>query len=91
MLQTINSVATERTPVALDFADRVSSLKNDVRMIELAVETALKEVNDDEDRDAIVMACRKLQAEIDELTDQILPPMTEEQFVAMAAMGLKET
>ena len=90
MLQTTNSVATERTPFTLDFADRVSSLKYDVRMIELAVDMALKDVDDD-DRTAIVMACRRLQADIDELADQVLPPLTEEQLAArdeaMAAIG----
>ena len=90
MLQTINSVATERTPFTLDFADRFRSLKNDVRMIELAVDMALKDAEED-DSTAIVMACRRLQADIDELADQVLPPLTEEQLAArdeaMAAIG----
>ena len=40
-----------RTPTACDFTDRMRQLTHDVRMIELAAETA-------EERQAIVMACR---------------------------------
>ena len=38
-----------------------------------------------EDGQAIVMACRKLISEIDELADMVLPEMSDEDKAAIAA------
>lgn len=59
-------VATE----AADHADRLRLLKHDIHLVELAVEMALKE--GDEDREAIVMTLRRLQGEVEGLSDDIL-------------------
>jgi hypothetical protein len=52
-----------------------------VRLIELAAVSACKQADE---REAIVMACRKLTAEIDELADQVLPPMSDEDKAVIA-------
>jgi len=68
MLQTIETktIAAERTPEARDFADRLELLAKDVQLIELAVSGA-EDV--EADLDCVVLALRKLRADIDELVD----------------------
>jgi hypothetical protein len=71
-------IAPARTSAALDFAERLSGVKSSVRLIELAIASALEDANE-HDRLAIVLGCRKLEAEIDELADELLPPMPKEE------------
>lgn len=81
MLQAIadkKPIVSVRTPAALEFADRLRQLGVDIHLIALAVEAACK-MGDDEDGAAIVLALRKLQGQIEELADQVLPPLTREQ------------
>jgi hypothetical protein len=58
------SVAAERTPEAPDFADRLHFFGKDAHVIELAV-NGTEDV--ELDCHAIVLALRKLQAEIDDI------------------------
>ena len=67
-----------RTPAALEFADRLRQLKADLHLVALAVEGACK-VGVHEDGVAIAGALLKLQREVEELADQVLPPLTDEQ------------
>jgi hypothetical protein len=80
MLQTTDKkpIASKRTPETLDFADRLSLLGEHVLLIELAVEAACED-GDEEGGSAIVLGLRKLRAEIDELADMVLPPLPPEE------------
>jgi hypothetical protein len=70
--------ASERTPEACDFADRMRLMLNDVRMVELATEALRPHYcGAEEDVNAIVMTCRRLYGELAEMADEVLPPMTE--------------
>jgi hypothetical protein len=79
----MQSIAPTRTVEAIDFADRLSLAAHDAWLIDLAVTAALE--NEDETRQAIVYALRRLGAELDELHDQVLPPMTEQQQAHLRA------
>lgn len=63
------NIPTPYSVEAADQADRLRLLKHDIRLVELAVESACK---DADNREAIVMTLRRLQGEIDELSDDIL-------------------
>ncbi len=78
----------ERTAKACDFTDRLRELTSSVRLIELAVTAGMRESTDG-DSGAIVLACRKLEAEIGELADMVLPAMTadEKAIIANALNG----
>jgi hypothetical protein len=78
-------IAPARTPRACDFTDRLKGLGHDVVAIELAVTTACKHADPDR-AEAIIQQLRKLHAEIDELAEMVLPPMTdaEKQILANA-------
>jgi len=65
-------IAPTRTPRACDFTDRLLGLNHDVLAIELAIETACRD-GDQEGGQAIIQQCRKLRMEIDGLADQVLP------------------
>jgi hypothetical protein len=67
-------IASERTPAACDFTDRLLGLNHDVLTIELAVQSACRD-GDEEGGQAIVQQCRKLRMEIDELADMVLPAL----------------
>jgi hypothetical protein len=65
-------------PEAIDFADRLRLSLYDVRMIELAVEALSAHYNGPEsDTGCIVNACRRLYGELELMTDEVLPPMSE--------------
>jgi hypothetical protein len=67
-----------RTPEALEFADRLRQLKSDLHLVALAVECACK-LGVQEDGVVITGALSKIQRELEELADQVLPPLSEEQ------------
>jgi hypothetical protein len=69
-------IASARTPEALDFADRLTLVAKEVHLIELAVNGA---EDARVDHQCIVFALRKLAADIEELADMVLPPMSEEE------------
>jgi hypothetical protein len=82
MLQTTERkpIVSESTPEAADFTDRLGNLRYDVRMIELGVEALRQHYNGGgNDIEAIIMACRRLEADVDMLADEILPPHSEEE------------
>lgn len=68
------SIAPERTPEACDFADRLRLAAKEVHVIELAVEGA---GIDKDSLEAIVLACRKVRADLELMCDEVLPPMSE--------------
>jgi hypothetical protein len=83
MLQTTERkpIVSESTPEAADFTDRFGNLRYDVRMIELAVEALRPHYNGrGNDIEAIIRACRRLEADIDMLADEVLPPTPEEEM-----------
>ena len=58
-------------------------LTYDVHMIELAIQASARiETHASE---SMIMACRKLIGEIDELADMVLPEMTDEEKAVIAA------
>ena len=64
----------ERIPLpyrqdAADHANRLSLLKADLRVIELAIEG---KPHDEEEHDAIVLSLRRMIADVDELHDDVL-------------------
>jgi hypothetical protein len=52
-------IASERSATTCDFTDRLRKLTHDVRLIEMAVETACRSPDEQQ---ALVMACRKLDS-----------------------------
>jgi len=76
-------IAAERKATTCDFTDRLHQLTHDVRLIELALE-GFAEIPSDADREAVIFACRKLAAEIDELADQVLLPESAEVKAILA-------
>ena len=87
MLQTTERkpIVSESTPEAADFTDRLGNLRYDVRMIELAVEALRPHYNGrGNDIEAIIRACRRLEADIDMLADEVLPPTPEEEMERVA-------
>lgn len=71
-----------RSPEACDFVDRLWLVAKEVRVIELAV--AGMEGAGDDGREAIVLACRRLEAEIESMAEEVLPEMssTDKALVA---------
>ena len=67
-------IASERNATTCDFADRLHGLDHDVLAIELAIETACRD-GDQEGGQAIIQQCRKLRMEIEELAEMVLPPV----------------
>jgi hypothetical protein len=80
-------IVSERTPQALDFTDQLHLLTFDVRLIELATGALRRDYNGGgNDIEAIIMACRRLEANIDVLRDKVLPPMPEEEQIRVAEL-----
>jgi hypothetical protein len=79
-------IAPARTPAALEFADRLRELGVDIQLVMLAVEAACNR-GDDEDGVVILVALRKLRCDIEQLADQVLPPLTREQQRVIEEFG----